>query len=396
MCGIMLKHHGYNVTILEQEAQAFRPGYDAGMSLRGEAGDFLKAHDRVGREMTIDGPPGKDQPLPQRGLTLRNTSWGLLLRVLRANFDGLTSEAVPVAPGPREGDGVAFFKNGTRVTDVGEIGEKMQVQFESIEDSTISSLTADIVLVADGSTSALRRTLLPEVEREYLGYMCWRGTVPEELVDEKWNEIYSGKTTFEFMDQNYVIIYTIPTDDGDFRAGKCLYNWVWYSKMAEGSPEMKNMFTDVKGVEHRGTVPRSLARPEVWEKQKATGKMSEGLASIMDKTSSPFLTKCSEVYVPRTQFFGGKLFLVGDAQTTLRPNIGMSSAHAAYDCIALEQVIEGKKTPEQWEQMVLRWSALKRKYGQVIACYGLGTKMQAIWHAFGWLLLMVRQKLGMA
>jgi len=392
----MLKHHGYNVTILEQDTLNFRPGYDAGISLRGEAGAFLKAHDRVGREMTIEGRPADDQPIPQRGLTLRNTSWGLLIRVLRANFDGLTSEAVPVAPATREGDGAAIFKNCARVTDVTEIGEKMQVQFDNVRDGTTTSLSADMVVVADGSTSSTRRALLPEVDRRYLGYMCWRGTVPEELMEEKWNKKYSGKTTFEIMNESYVIIYSIPTDEGDFRAGKRLHNWVWYSNMAEGSPETKNMFTDVKGVEHRGTVPRDLARPEVWEKQKAAAKMSEGLASIMDKTSSPFLTKCSEVNVPRAQFFGGKMFLVGDAQTTLRPNVGMGSAHAAYDCNALEQVVVGKKTPEQWEKMVLRWSAAKQKYAQAIACYGLGTKLQTLWHALGWLLLLVRQKLGMA
>jgi 2-polyprenyl-6-methoxyphenol hydroxylase-like FAD-dependent oxidoreductase len=155
--------------------------------------------------------------------------------------------------------------NGARVTDVGEIGDKMQVQFESVGDGTINSLSADMVVLADGSTSSMRRPLLPKIDRQYLGYMCWRGTVPEELVEEKWNKIYSGKTTSELMNRNYVIIYTIPTDDGEFRAGKRLHNWVWFSKMDEGSLEMKDMFTDVKGVEHRSTVPRNLVRPEVWE-----------------------------------------------------------------------------------------------------------------------------------
>ena len=74
MCGIMLKHHGYNVTILEQEASTFRPGYNAGMSLRGEAGAFLEAHDRVGRDIVTEGTSGENRPAPQRRITLRNTS----------------------------------------------------------------------------------------------------------------------------------------------------------------------------------------------------------------------------------------------------------------------------------------------------------------------------------
>ncbi|PSN70503.1 hypothetical protein BS50DRAFT_632377 [Corynespora cassiicola Philippines] len=233
MCGIMLKHHGYNVTIIEQEASTFRPGYNAGMSLRGEAGAFLEAHDRVGRDMVIEGTSGENRPAPQRGITLRNTSWGLLVRVLRANFDGVMSKAVPVAPATRKGSGKTMFKNGVRGVNLQEAGQKVTVE----------------------------RTLLSDVNRDYLGYFCWRGTVPEELVDEKWNKVYLGKTMFEFLDQSYLIIYTIPTDEGDFSPRKRLHNWVWYPKMTE-SPEMNDLFTDVNGLENCGTVPRNLVRPE--------------------------------------------------------------------------------------------------------------------------------------
>lgn len=164
------------------------------------------------------------------------------------------------------------------------------------------------------------------------------------------------------------------------------------------SPEMKDLFTDVNGLEHRGTVPRNFVRLEAWEKQKAiaTSKMSEGLAAIVCKTSMPFLSKCYEVTVPRAQFFGRKVFLVSDAQTTLRANIGMSSGHAAFDCKTLEQVIEGRKTAEDREKAVLRWSAGQGKYSQAIASYEFGSKFQTLWHALGWIFLLLRQKLGLA
>ncbi|KAF2678344.1 hypothetical protein K458DRAFT_409074 [Lentithecium fluviatile CBS 122367] len=232
MCGIMLKHHGYTVKILEQDVSNSREGHNAGIGLSGEVGAFLKVHDRVGREMMIEGPPGNNKALPQWGTNFLSTSWGLLCRVLRANFDGLTSKAVPNAPHSHEGDGAAVFKNGARVTDMREVLEKVQVQYENVADGMIKSLSAEVVVVADGSTSSMRRTLLPEADRRYLGYMCWRGVVPEELVEKKWNKFYSQRATIEFMDQSYIIIYTIPTDDGDFCTGKSLHNWLWYSRLA--------------------------------------------------------------------------------------------------------------------------------------------------------------------
>jgi len=211
MCGIMLKHHGYKVTILEASASDSRHGYDAGIKIGPEVETFLEKHDDVKYDMVITCLPGvaigiDGSPIPQRGQTIVNTSWGLFNSILRANFDGRVSKAVPVAPKPREGDGTAKYVNGVRVTHVQE-SEKGRVQVQS-EDETgqaRSPLEADIVVVADGSTSSMRSILLPEVERKYLGYMCWRGTVQEELIDEKWNKLYAEKTTFHFMKKSYLL-----------------------------------------------------------------------------------------------------------------------------------------------------------------------------------------------
>jgi hypothetical protein len=87
MCGVMLKHHGYNVTVLEQETSPSRQGYDAGITVGPAVQDFLKEHDRVNREMVITCPPGvkiniNGEPKAQRGQTMVNTSWGLLVSVI--------------------------------------------------------------------------------------------------------------------------------------------------------------------------------------------------------------------------------------------------------------------------------------------------------------------------
>lgn len=161
---------------------------------------------------------------------------------------------------------------------------------------------------------------------------------------------------------------------------------------------MDDLFTDAQGKLHQSTVPRGLVRPEMWEQQKKLAEevLPEGIAAIVKSTSSPFVTKVYDATSTKATFFDGKLFLVGDAQTTLRPNIGMSTTHAAYDCNELEKVIEGKITPDQWERSVFRWVAAKRRFAMAISAYGLSTKLDSLWNALCWVGLLVGQKIGLA
>lgn len=211
MCGVMLKHRSYDVTILEKEALAIRQGYDAGIKIGPAVVEFLEKHDRLKRDMSIICRPGvmidiEGKPKARRGQTMITTSWGLMISVLRANFDGLTSAAVPVAPNYQQtSDGKAIFRGGARAIGLKNADGKVEVQFINVESEVSETLQADIVIVADGSNSSMRNMLLPEVKREYLGYMCWRGTAREEDVPTKWNELYAEKATVHLMNRSYLL-----------------------------------------------------------------------------------------------------------------------------------------------------------------------------------------------
>lgn len=159
---------------------------------------------------------------------------------------------------------------------------------------------------------------------------------------------------------------------------------------------MESIFTDVHGKRHQGTVPHGLLSPRIWEQQKdlAARTMPEELAKIVSSSSKPFVSKIYDVASPKAVFFGGKLFLVGDALTTIRPNAGLSTTHAAFNCNMLEKVVEGKLSPTKWEKAVLRFGAAQQRFGIVIASYGLDSKVVAIWNAIRWLLLLLGQKIG--
>ena len=122
--------------------------------------------------------------------------------------------------------------------------------------------------------------------------------------------------------------------------------------------------------------------------------LPEGLAAIVRASTSPFATKVHDVACPRVNFLNGKLFIVGDAQLTLRPNTGTGTTHAAHDCNRLEEVVQGTITPAQWEKAILSWNGVQMKFAQVIVSYTLGTWLGLVWHGFGWLGLLLGQKLG--
>lgn len=216
MCGVMLKHHGYNVIILEQEVSERRKGYDAGIRIGPAHEEFLKRHDRVKREMIVTCNPGyainfNGRPKVQRGQAMLMTSWGLVVSVLRANFDGLVSAAVPVVPESRRTDGKAEMRFGQRATSVEAADDRVKVSFLDAKSGNTETIIADITIVADGSNSHIRTMLHPETKREYTGYMCWRGTVREADIDEEWNKIYSERTTFHLLDRTYLLKYVAPS-----------------------------------------------------------------------------------------------------------------------------------------------------------------------------------------
>lgn len=157
---------------------------------------------------------------------------------------------------------------------------------------------------------------------------------------------------------------------------------------------MTNIFTDTDGIYHAGTVPRGKLRPEVFEKQKslASATMPPEFANILSSTPNPFVSKVYDVSSPKAVFYNGKLFLVGDAQITIRPNAGMSTTNAAHDCNKLEEFMQGKITAKKWEKAVLGYGAAQQGFAKVIAAFGLESKIVTMWRAIQWLLLLFGQK----
>jgi len=135
------------------------------------------------------------------------SNWGCLYLILRANFDGMTSETVPETPAAKPGDGKADYRPGARATGLSYDSDKgrVQVQYVDVLSGEQRSATADVVIAADGTHSTIRKILQVPSHKEYAGYIAWRGTVPERMVSKETVEYFSNRLNFSLMSGTYFI-----------------------------------------------------------------------------------------------------------------------------------------------------------------------------------------------
>jgi flavin-dependent dehydrogenase len=135
------------------------------------------------------------------------SNWGCLYQILRANFDGMKSEAVPEPPAPKEGDGKVEYWPGKRATGLTYDKEKgrVHVHFVDVMTSEEGSVSADMVIGADGVHSTLQKVLGAPTRKTYAGYIAWRGTVPERLLSKQTVEYFSNRLNFTLLKGTYFI-----------------------------------------------------------------------------------------------------------------------------------------------------------------------------------------------
>src|SRR5260370_18040423 len=91
-------------------------------------------------------------------------------------------------------------------------------RFEDTADSIAADIvghgtvTADLLICADGAQSETRRRVLPQVKEHYAGYVAWRGTVNETAVPEGLATFFDDSFTFsEARSRGPLLVYLIPS-----------------------------------------------------------------------------------------------------------------------------------------------------------------------------------------
>ncbi|KUJ06553.1 FAD/NAD(P)-binding domain-containing protein [Mollisia scopiformis] len=351
MTGLALKRLGHHVRIFERSPTSLLQDQGAGIVFGSEAQEFFSRHVNVNRKFHVDSL--LRQTLRRDGGVLnqdhrgqRMVSWDLLYFCLRACFDGVKSGYCEV-PERQDGEGKAEYVYGRKVINVKDLGQQVEVEYEE-KDGGSGKESSEMVIAADGPSSAVRRLLLPEVERQYVGYVAWRGTVVESEASELLKETFVDKFTFFHGSGIQILSYLIPGENGSLEPGKRLINWVWYCNYPSDSPEYKDLMTDSDGHFHHTTMPAGKIQDRLWtqQKQHAQDVLPEAFSDLVCATQLPFVQAITDVLSPQASFFDGKLLLVGDAVAGFRPHTAASTSQAAYHALLLEGKMKGEMTSE--------------------------------------------------
>jgi 2-polyprenyl-6-methoxyphenol hydroxylase-like FAD-dependent oxidoreductase len=131
-----------------------------------------------------------------KGMLLGVTSWELLYSSLRANFDGKAENGFINGVEKKEGDGNAKYLHSTQVLSLHDVGNGgVEVNCVTKEGEKMT-MTADLLVGADGASSTIRGLFLPEIKREHVGYVAWRGTVAQDQVSPATRESLQTPTFF--------------------------------------------------------------------------------------------------------------------------------------------------------------------------------------------------------
>ena len=98
-------------------------------------------------------------------------------------------------------------------------------------------------------------------------------------------------------------------------------------------------------------------RQELWDKQCGHGALllPEPFKEVMKGIAQPFIQVITDYHSPKASFCEGKVLLVGDALTLLRPHIAFSTNQAAFNCHSIEKMVKGEITAANWEDEVVRF-----------------------------------------
>ncbi|WP_061782085.1 FAD binding domain-containing protein [Microbacterium hominis] len=225
------------------------------------------------------------------------------------------------------------YRLGSAVTEVRSDGRHATVR---IEDGT--TIPFDLVVGADGLNSVVRRAVAPErSDNRYVGYLTWRGLVPEAALPERAAETLLERFAFYTAPGAHMLGYLVPGPDGQTAPGRRRYNWVWYRTLP--SPELERLMVACG----HGAASTSLAPGDLPADLRqslvaaAAAELPVPFADAVAAEPRPFLQALYDYVAPRMA--APSVALVGDAAVVVRPHTAMGAAKAAGDAMALVDLL---------------------------------------------------------
>ncbi|KAL6152611.1 hypothetical protein ACJQWK_04564 [Exserohilum turcicum] len=370
---LALKSHGHSVIVLEMRSEQQLQARAAGLSLWPNAQQLLQTYIP---DVDLDGLLIRNPSFPimdKDGNVLvdvpfqydvRTSCWAGIHGLLRMACERHVDTHGPVA-----------IRSGCSFTGLADCGSHMVVTYRDKAGSE-HELTADLVVGADGARSKIRSIVLPELKTEYMGYLAWRSYLPEDDAPQELKCTVQGKMPQCMLGGSYIVVYLSPDDHGSMRPGERVVEWCWYDACDAATPTFAEYMTDVNGVCHNSTVPSDLLRQEVWDAQikRRQSALSPLWQRIFQQSRPPLLTAVRAFDNTRASFFNGKLLLVGEAFTQIRPHLGASCDIAAVSALHLPRVLSGEMPMRELETKVAKHAMEKAIGSKATGIFGMTGK----------------------
>jgi 2,6-dihydroxypyridine 3-monooxygenase len=189
---------------------------------------------------------------------------------------------------------------------------------------------ADLLVCADGVSSAARARLVPGLAPSYAGYVAWRGTVPERSLSPATRMALDDALTYQVLAGSHILVYPIPALDGSLAPGDRLINVVWYVNVAAGQ-DLDRLMTGRDGIRRAVSLPPGAATDEAVAAMRRTAAevFAAPIAEVVTGLAEPFVQAIYDLGVPR--MVSGRVCLLGDAAFAVRPHAAAGTAKAADD-----------------------------------------------------------------
>jgi 2-polyprenyl-6-methoxyphenol hydroxylase-like FAD-dependent oxidoreductase len=226
-----------------------------------------------------------------------------------------------------------------------------------------STPTFDLVVCADGYASLGRRTLFPEVDVAYAGYVLWRGFIPEDMLDES-PPLEHGIRCIGYPG-GHGIFYFVPGLDGSVASGRRLVNWGMYVPISEA--DITEFLTDRAGNRHEGSLPPG-SMPLATEralKDAAHERLPHYYAAIAEMSPDTFAYAIYDCEVPA--YRKGRICLTGDAGAFARPHSAAGALKGINDAVALGEAL---RTASDIDTALAAWNTERTAANNQLVRFG--------------------------
>ena len=203
--------------------------------------------------------------------------------------------------------------------------------------------TFDLVIGADGLNSVARSAVAPErAANHYVGYVTWRGLVPEAALPTAAAHTLLERFAFFTGPHSHMLGYLVPGPDGQTARGERRYNWVWYRSLVLS--DLEELMASCGRPAGSGSLAPGDLPPDLRETliRAAASELPAQFAEAVNAEPRPFLQAIYDYVAP--VMATDAVALVGDAAVVVRPHTAMGAAKAAGDAMALADLLASEYT----------------------------------------------------